>query len=326
MIHHRDLLRTNSDGQERGFSAPIGNYLNEVDCGITALPCLTKCLHLERCAKFGVFVAVLSMVGFFHGAIINYFRGTSNLWSTHYNISQDTIGLFLPTRYLLVYFALCVAYWGNRIHRASWIGALTMFVAVSGALLAVPEVYNPFSGSEIDDSISGSLCNSNISRIPKYTEFTRKEFDIIAFTSLIAFQLHFAIATVSFVCHGMTYIDDHISPKHSPGFIVWITLCVLVFIMGSMIAMFPKVLPNVVMLKSVNSLLSLASGNNTHGRRRNSRSLWRVLRNKVLMINILSLVLIESALINFNILQKDYNQSNITFTSLTIILDTAILF
>lgn len=52
-------------------------------------------------------------------------------------------------------FALCVAYWGNRIHRASWLGALTIFLAVACATLAVPEIYNPLSGSEIDSSITG---------------------------------------------------------------------------------------------------------------------------------------------------------------------------
>lgn len=93
MIHPTELLRTNSEDEEHSFSAPVGNYLNQVDCGIGALPCLTKCLRLEKCAKFGVFVAVLSLVGLFHGAILVYFRGTSHIWGEHYNISQDAVGM-----------------------------------------------------------------------------------------------------------------------------------------------------------------------------------------------------------------------------------------
>ncbi|KAJ8984534.1 hypothetical protein NQ317_011005 [Molorchus minor] len=346
MIHHRNLLRTNSDGE--GFSAPIGNYLNDVDCGITALPWLTKCLNLEKCAKFGVFVTVLSLVGFFHGIVLNYFRGTSNIWSTHYNIPQNTVDWFIYTNEVFAgLLALCVAYWGNRIHRASWMGGLTMLLAVAAATLAVPEVHNPFSGNEIDDSIPGSnLCNASGSRSQTYLANIRNEFDIITFSILTVFQLIFAMATMSFITHGMTYIDDHISPKHSPGFIglamasnlvgkqigiycswapyvididsifvspVWIVICILTFIIGLIIAMFPKVLPNVIMMKSVNSLLSLASGNCTLQEEENIdgffKSLWRILKNKILLINIFSLVLIESALVNFSILQKDFYQS-----------------
>lgn len=45
---------------------------------------------------------------------------------------------------------------------------------------------------------------------------------------------------------------------------MWIVLAVLTFIIGILIAMFPKALPNIVMMKSVNSLLSLASGNDLY--------------------------------------------------------------
>lgn len=49
-----------------------------------------------------------------------------------------------------------------------------------------------------------------------------KEFDIITFAIIIIFQMFLAMATISFITHGMTYIDDNISPKHSPGFIGWL--------------------------------------------------------------------------------------------------------
>ncbi|KAJ8958758.1 hypothetical protein NQ314_006374 [Rhamnusium bicolor] len=230
MIHHTELLRTNSDGH-RPFSAPVGNYLNEVDCGIAALPCLTRCLRLEKCAKFGVFVTVLSLVGFFHGAILNYFRSTSHIWSVHYNISQDTIDWLIYTNEAFVgLFALCVAYWGNRIHRASWMGGLTIFVAVACITLAVPEIYNPFSGNEIDSTITGLALAANEIGKQAGTYFS-----------------------------WAPYVIDIDSIFVSP---VWIVLTILTFLMGVTIAMFPKTLPNVVMMKSVNSLLSLASGNN----------------------------------------------------------------
>ncbi|XP_018578719.1 solute carrier organic anion transporter family member 1A2 isoform X1 [Anoplophora glabripennis] len=348
MIHPTELLRTNSDEEQNSFSAPVGNYLNQVDCGISALPCLTKCLNLERCAKFGVFVTVLSLVGLFHGAILVYFRGTSHIWSEHYNISLETVDWLIYTNEVFVgLFSLCVAYWGNRLHRAGWLGALTIFLAIACATLAVPEIYNPLSGSEIDSSITGPiLCNSNRSMAYSDIDKVEKEVDIITFAVVIIFQMILAMATVSFITHGMTYIDDHISPKHSPGFIglafganeigkqvglycswgpyvididsifispAWITLLVLTFIIGIAIAMFPKALPNIVMIKSVNSLLSLASGNDLYEEEEVVegffKSLWGLLKNKVLSLTIFSVVFVQAALINFSILQKQFNQS-----------------
>lgn len=63
------------------------------------------------------------------------------------------------------------------------------------------------------------LCNSN--RSSAYSDINKvdKEFDIITFAIIVIFQMMLGMATVSFITHGMTYIDDHISPKHSPGFI-----------------------------------------------------------------------------------------------------------
>lgn len=92
MVHPTDLLRTNSSGDEGSFVAPVGDYRNDVDCGCAILPCLSEKLNLEKYAKPAYFVAVLSLAGLFNGMVIKYFRGTSQIWSQHYDIAQDTIG------------------------------------------------------------------------------------------------------------------------------------------------------------------------------------------------------------------------------------------
>lgn len=39
-------------------------------------------------------------------------------------------------------FAFTVAFWGNRIHRMSWLGSLTIFQAVASLTLIIPELYS----------------------------------------------------------------------------------------------------------------------------------------------------------------------------------------
>lgn len=91
MVHPSDLLRSDSAEDAGSFAAPVGDYRNDVDCGCIALPCLAEKLNLEKYAKPGYFIAIVSVVGFLDGVIVKYFRGTAQIWSQHYNISQDTI-------------------------------------------------------------------------------------------------------------------------------------------------------------------------------------------------------------------------------------------
>ncbi|ENN74224.1 hypothetical protein YQE_09197, partial [Dendroctonus ponderosae] len=185
MVHPTELLRTDSTGDEGSFIAPVGDYRNDVDCGCSVLPCLTQRLNLEKYAKPTFFVGVLSFAGFFSGIALKYFRGTSQIWSQHYNIPQDTIA--------------------------------------------------------------------------------------------------------------------------------WLSVAVLLLLTGCLIAMFPKVMPSTLLRKSVNSLLSIASGNAVIESRGSVdgffTSLGRILRNRVLLLNIVAMTCMQAAIINFSIQEKFFNQS-----------------
>lgn len=91
MVHPSELLRSDSAEDAGSFAAPVGDYRNDVDCGCIALPCLAEKLNLEKYAKPGYFIAIVSVVGFLDGVIVKYFRGTAQIWSQHYDISQDII-------------------------------------------------------------------------------------------------------------------------------------------------------------------------------------------------------------------------------------------
>ncbi|XP_072401916.1 solute carrier organic anion transporter family member 2B1-like isoform X1 [Diabrotica undecimpunctata] len=351
MIHPSNLLRSNSERAQ--FSAPVGNYLNEIDCGIKALPCLSDRLNLQKLAKLSVFVVVLCLMGCAHGIINSYFTGTSQLWTSHYSFPGSTKGWLVVSNEIFVgILALCVSYWGNRIHRTTWMGALTMLIAVSGATLAIPEIHRPFTGVEITSAIIGPpLCTNftveESSRVSVSNEtVTSDYFDEIILLYIIIFQVVFGSVIISFISHGLTYIDDHTSTKQSPVLIglvlashvigkqggiyfawmpymlhingifvspIWIIIIILTFLIGAGMALFPKVLPNMVLRKSVNSLVSIAAGGDPMQEEEivdgYFQTLWRLLKNKILLLNIASYVVVQSAIINFALFEKYFNQS-----------------
>ncbi|CAG9770271.1 unnamed protein product [Ceutorhynchus assimilis] len=348
MVHPTELLRTDSTGDEGSFVAPVGDYRNDVDCGCSALPCLTERLNLEKYAKPKYFIIVLSLVGVFNGIAVKYFRGTSQIWSQHYDIPQDTIDWLIYINEVFVgIFALLVAYWGNRIHRPTWLGALTIYLGVSCITLAIPEIYQPFNKDETNISVVNGriLCQNN--RLSELTDLSLNiNNQIVAFIILTLYQILFALYTISFITHGVTYIDDNISPGQSPAYIalvfaaqrmgkqmgiysawmpflynsqsifvstIWLIVAAHGILYGIVLAMFPKIMPNTLLRKSVNSLLSLASGNPPTEPKQAVDgffiSLWRVLKNKVLLLNIITMMFMQAAIVNFNMKEKQFNQS-----------------
>ncbi|KAH1029931.1 solute carrier organic anion transporter family member 2A1 [Dendroctonus ponderosae] len=348
MVHPTELLRTDSTGDEGSFIAPVGDYRNDVDCGCSVLPCLTQRLNLEKYAKPTFFVGVLSFAGFFSGIALKYFRGTSQIWSQHYNIPQDTIDWLLYINEIFVGgFALLIAYWGNRMHRVNWLGAFTIYLGVSCFTLAIPEFYQPFNREETDINVVNGrvLC-----RVSNLSETRNISMDVnnhaVAFIIVICHQIVVALYTISFVALGITYIDDNSSATQSPIYIAlafgaqrlgkqtgiysawlpliitkqsvfvtitWLSVAVLLLLTGCLIAMFPKVMPSTLLRKSVNSLLSIASGNAVIESRGSVdgffTSLGRILRNRVLLLNIVAMTCMQAAIINFSIQEKFFNQS-----------------
>ncbi|KAL1493461.1 hypothetical protein ABEB36_011508 [Hypothenemus hampei] len=349
MVHPTELLRTDSTGDGGSFVAPVGDYKNDVDCGCSALPCLGQRLNLEKYAKPRYFVTVLALTASFSGIIVKYFRGTSQVWSQHYNITPDTIDWLIYINEVFVgILAIFVAYLGNKMHRPKWLGGLTIYLGVSCFIVAIPEIYQPFRTGETDINVVNGrvLC-----QIPMSMDLKDLNVDInnqiVAFTILIMFQVVYALFTISFVSHGVTYIDDNTSPSHSPAFfaivfaaqrmgkqsgifaawiphmtssesifisILWLMVAALLILVGSLVAMFPKIMPNILLRKSVNSLLSIASGNAITDTCNKSEdgffvSLWRVLKNRVLLLNIAAMMSMQAAVINFNIKEKNFNQS-----------------
>ncbi|XP_044256188.1 solute carrier organic anion transporter family member 74D-like isoform X2 [Tribolium madens] len=343
MVHPSELFRTNSI-EERTFSAPRNAVdENQLDCGLTNLPILKRCCNLERLATPKVFLVFLSLVGLLQGITIKYFRETSKFWGEHYNISQNNIEWLIYTNEFFVGLcALLVAYYGNRIHRISWIGGLTIFQAVSSGILVIPEIYRK-NYKETKEMPGPALCSKENTRGITDNEF---EVNYIALVVLCIFQMFFAMVSVSFISHGITYLDDNTSHRSSPRYIaialsckelgqqvglylswiptvstisqifihpVWLSIASVTFISGVLISMFPKYMPSTLIRAMSASIVDLASGHQTVRQKPIIdgffKTFFRLLKNPILMVNISRIMIMESGLINFNIFEKYFNQS-----------------
>lgn len=89
----------------------------------------------------------------------------------------------------------------------------------------------------------------------------------------------------------------------------------MVFISGTLIAMFPKNMPSVLMKTMSASIVDLASGYEVtkQGTKKVDgffKTIWRLLKNKILITNIFCVAILEAGIINFNIFEKQFNQSS----------------
>ncbi|XP_022915463.1 solute carrier organic anion transporter family member 74D [Onthophagus taurus] len=352
MIHPREIMRTNSEVGSQ-FSAPINNRrTTTIDCGWAALPCLAQRLNLERWAKAGVFLYFFAHLGALQGVMLSYFRGTAHIWMQHYQYSEILIGWLLYSNEIFVgVFALLISYWGNRIHRVSWLGGLAIFQSFIAIFLVIPETHEPRLDDFRNTTVTDFLCTNFFSKLQLGLEF-----NYIALILLFLFQLFFGFATISFYTLGLSYIDDNIekdnastylaipmaakifgkqvglylswAPALSNNLIIfttpaWLVLSSLIFIFGSIITLFPISLPAMALKKAVASLLSLA-GRHIEGDDEECdeedeeievtqdgffTTLWRLLKNPVLMLNIAACTFAGIAFVNLEIFQNKFFQS-----------------
>lgn len=89
----------------------------------------------------------------------------------------------------------------------------------------------------------------------------------------------------------------------------------MVFLSGTLIAMFPKNMPSILMKTISASIVDLASGYEVTNRKNEKvdgffKTIWRLLKNKILITNIFCVAILEAGIINFNIFEKQFNQSS----------------
>lgn len=117
---------------------------DSIDCGIRACGWCNG----PGCQRLGTattFLVILSLAGFVQGGIEAYFRVSAHQAANEHDFDPAIVDWLLVTSGISQgVFALLVAYWGNRLHRISWLGGIFMLQAVGLLLLIIPTLTHKY--------------------------------------------------------------------------------------------------------------------------------------------------------------------------------------
>ncbi|CRK86316.1 CLUMA_CG000032, isoform A [Clunio marinus] len=344
MLRPSSLYRSDSR-REPTIEASANNiHKDSIDCGISVL----KCCNTPRCQKLAnkkTFMIVLGICAILQGAIESYFRISAKKAAMIHNYDPRIVdwllvasGIFQGT------FAIIVAHWGNRLHRTAWLGGLFMLQSILCIIVIIPTIVNNTAENNTIDAIENSvLCirfASGALQLDNSHGFT---------TLILLFVLQFGIALgmIAFYTLGFSYLDDNLHEHESPAFLAgalaakfwgyqfgtlisflvgltslgwfagWIFLSPILFAIGFIAVLFPKRLLSTVVRQAANSILERAT-NSSHASLADTKfmadidffpTIIRLFTNKILILNILAAVFIQTAFINFSRHETNYLQS-----------------
>ncbi|XP_045482055.1 solute carrier organic anion transporter family member 2A1-like [Harmonia axyridis] len=337
MIHPSDLLR--SDSRSKQFTAPL--YLqgqSDNDWGIYIFPCLAKLFNWKTFAKPTVFTAILSLIGFFQGFLLFYFRNTSEIWSRQYGIPKGTSDwIIYVDEFFVGLLALPISYWASVTHKIRWISLITIAHGLLSLSMFIPESLLASHTSVPNSTVS--LCGGDFQKM-------KEDVNITVYIYIFVYQLLGAAASVAFYSLGLVYMDDN-TLRNKPTILaiclasrllgqqfgiyaswfpnwsnssnifrslIWQGGCILYIVLSVGIAMFPKVLPSLLIKKLAASLLELASGVTTSDLVVVKADgflaiIKRIMKQKIIILSVVSAVAMESARINFEIFEDYFKQS-----------------
>ncbi|KAF3425088.1 hypothetical protein E2986_03670 [Frieseomelitta varia] len=217
-VHLQEVMRSEVDGGLAGPANPIPS--ESIDCGCGQLPC-------PKLAKFAtrrLFVGLLS-------------------WVEWILVASDLTPFV---------FGVIVAYWGDRIHRAAWIGGIVLLQSVSYFIMIIPHLTHQIKVVEETENVthiseelliittmfsftddSRDLCSDSSSRIVVKED----EPCYFTFAAIFVVQIISGIANIAYFALGVSYLDDNTKKKHIAAFIgVLIAVKIFGFLLGCILA------------------------------------------------------------------------------------------
>nr|XP_019932895.2 solute carrier organic anion transporter family member 1C1 [Aedes albopictus] len=343
MIRPASLIR--DDDQFPQFQANASHIREDsIDCGIRAC----NCCNGPGCQRLGTttsFLVILSLLGFVQGGVEAYFRIAAHQAASEHDLDPFIVDWLLVTNGIAQgVFALLVAYWGNRLHRISWLGGTFMLQSVGLLLLIIPTLSH---NSDDSQTIAASQVE-NVCILEQSAEIQMEHpYAITTLVLMFVAQAVIGIANIAFYCLGMSYMDDNLREHQSPGYIGcalgariwgqqfglaivlavgatslswwlgWVIIGPIVFILGFLIALFPKRLLSTLVRQAADDIIETATNNSTQSLPGHkwladiafAPSLKRVFTNGILIFNVLALVFVHTGITNFNAHEQNYLQS-----------------
>ncbi|KAI4477176.1 hypothetical protein M0804_012997 [Polistes exclamans] len=218
-IHLQEVVRSEVEGGLTGPANPIPSQ--SIDCGCKQFPCPKLAKFATRCT----FVGLICWVGLLQAASSAYFYIIGSTIARRFQFDPYLIDWILVVSELTPFFlGVVVAYWGDKIHRASWIGALVLLQCAGYVILIIPhlthkvrvieETFNVTHMSLYADD-SPELCSSSASRIIIEEDDNTCYFTLAV---LCCVQVLIGMANIVYYALGISYLDDNTKKQHVPGF------------------------------------------------------------------------------------------------------------
>ncbi|XP_072767237.1 solute carrier organic anion transporter family member 1A5 isoform X2 [Anoplolepis gracilipes] len=220
-VRFPEVIRSGSE-VEGGLSGPANPIPSQsIDCGCGQL----QCPKLAKFATRKLFVGLICWIGVVQAASYSYFHVTGSTIARRFQIDPYLMDWILVIAELTPFIlGLIVAYWGDRIHRASWIGALILLQSVAYFILIIPHLTHRVRVIEETQNVthmslyaddSPEFCTSGLSRVI-IEEDEPCYFTIVI---LIIVSIISGAANTSYYALGISYLDDNTKMKHVTGFI-----------------------------------------------------------------------------------------------------------
>ncbi|XP_034947894.1 solute carrier organic anion transporter family member 2A1 isoform X2 [Chelonus insularis] len=205
------------EGQLSGPAHPIPDQ--SLDCGCGQM----RCPKLVKYAPRNFYVGLICWIGAIQGAAQAYFGLTSPVIVRRFNFPPDILEWFsLFTDGLIpLILALPIAYWGDRIHRAAWTGALILIQSVGFLTLIIPHFTHNSSRviEETTNTTHLSIYAEDHPELCAVTGLARvsvEEDEICYFTLLIIIisQILNWVGNIAYFALGISYLDDNTRKRH----------------------------------------------------------------------------------------------------------------
>ncbi|XP_018401297.1 PREDICTED: solute carrier organic anion transporter family member 1A5 [Cyphomyrmex costatus] len=215
-----EVIRSGSE-VEGGLAGPANPIPSQsIDCGCGQM----QCPKLAKFATRKLFVGLICWVGMVQAASYAYFHVTGSTIARRFQIDPYIMDWILVTAELTpIILGLLVAYWGDKIHRASWIGALVLLQSVSHLFLIISHLTHRVRVIEETQNVthmslyaddSPELCTPELSRIILEEEPCYVTMIIIILVLIVS-----GMANVTYYALGISYLDDNTKRKHMTDFI-----------------------------------------------------------------------------------------------------------
>ncbi|EDW04211.1 solute carrier organic anion transporter family member 74D [Drosophila grimshawi] len=319
---------------------------DSVDCGIIGLG-WCRGPACQKYARLRTFIVVLLTAGLLQGACESYFRVSAKQAAYQYDYPPLLVDWLLVSSGLFqAVFALAFAYWADFHHPIKWLAGTLMLQSLACVITVIPAIINFSDGTKSQDAlIDSNLCATSLAQFQRLT-MTQAQSSTTTLVMLFLLQLCLGMGALAYYTVGLTYIDDNSLSRDSPAVIAvilgaraigqqagsflvllagmthlgwwlgWVILAPLILVSAILLGLFPKRLPKTVIHQAAQRIIEQTNmrgfGSQLSAYMDDTDfwpSLKRLFNNRLLMFNLLSIMLLQSGLLNYAAQEENYLQS-----------------